>query len=588
MRKHYAMFGFVSLMLVVLPVFALGTRTLGTPPTIESFVVSPEEVFNDGEGNLTFTITVGGGENITDVILDLTPLGGVEVSLEGTGGVYSTYYVVPKDTAPGEYNITVTVRDNESEEATAWVIVTVLQYNRPPEVSAGFTGEITLQEDSGDYQMALDEVFYDPDEDELSYTLYYAGEEKGESFGTEIADVALTGEGRNLTITPRENAYGTLNFTVRASDGEYYVDADINLTVTPVNDPPTASINELLLPTEVETGTSVAFLGSGEDPDGDELNFTWQSSLQGVLGYGSSILAELTEVGLHNITLTVSDGEYEAKDWVYINVTPKPSLYSLTEGDVNKDYTDPEEDEIWWETSGSDYIYHRDGKPSFDIVRITSTKEGDNMMIRVTFRGTPEENSTAYTVYFVKPSFREEEFDKSIPDEPIPDFDEYFFAVTKEEFPYQVEGNDIVFTIPLIDIEYNGISNGTRFELFVTAYEMEGLLEGGVLDTAGYGAIAHEVKEGERQESFIGSLLESLRNLIIICVAGIVIVVLLIVVVVFVLRKKGGGGRPTSPEYSQPPSEGSGAPPAPPGPLNETEGNVWESPPPEQSAGPSS
>ncbi|OYT50032.1 hypothetical protein B6U83_00940 [Thermoplasmatales archaeon ex4484_36] len=176
-----------------------------------------------------------------------------------------------------EYNITVTVRDNESEEATAWVIVTVLQYNRPPEVSAGFTGEITLQEDSGDYQMALDEVFYDPDEDELSYTLYYAGEEKGESFGTEIADVALTGEGRNLTITPRENAYGTLNFTVRASDGEYYVDADINLTVTPVNDPPTASINELLLPTEVETGTSVAFLGSGEDPDGDELNFTWQS-----------------------------------------------------------------------------------------------------------------------------------------------------------------------------------------------------------------------------------------------------------------------------------------------------------------------
>ncbi|OYT50031.1 hypothetical protein B6U83_00935, partial [Thermoplasmatales archaeon ex4484_36] len=79
-------------------------------------------------------------------------------------------------------------------------------------------------------------------------------------------------------------------------------------------------------------------------------------------------------------------------------MTPKPSLYSLTEGDVNKDYTDPEEDEIWWETSGSDYIYHRDGKPSFDIVRITSTKEGDNMMIRVTFRGTPEENSTAYTV----------------------------------------------------------------------------------------------------------------------------------------------------------------------------------------------
>lgn len=582
MRKNYLLFGIVAFMLSVLSFLAAGTRTPGTPPAIESFTASPEEVLNDGEGNITFTVTVGGSENITDVILDLTPLGGGLVSLEGTGGEYSTFYVVPRDTPPGEYNITVTVRDNESEEATAWAVVIVLQYNRPPEVLAGFESQITLQEDSPDYQLALVEVFSDPDGEDLSYTLFYGGEEKGESFTTDLAEVSLTDGGSNLTISLQENAYGTLNFTIRASDGEYYVDADINLTVTPVNDPPTASIDENLLPTEVEVGTMVALLGSGEDPDGDELNFTWTSSLQGHLGYGRSILVELTEMGLHNITLTVSDGEYEAEDWVLINVTPKPSPYTLTEGDVTREYTDPEEDEIWWETSGSNYIYHKDGKPSFDILRIRSTKEGDNMVIRVTFRGRPEENSTAYSVYFVKPSFREEEFDKSLPSEPTPDYDDYFFLITADEYAYSVEGNDIVFTIPLKDIEYNGISNGTRFELFVTAHEMSGLFEEGVLDTAGYGAIAHPVEEGETHESFFGGLLEGLRNLIIIiCVAAVVIIIVVIVLLVFlVFRKRGGGAAPPT---VQVPPPGEGMPPSPPGPMESTEGesggSVWGTPP---------
>jgi hypothetical protein len=50
------------------------------------------------------------------------------------------------------------------------------------------------------------------------------------------------------------------------------------------------------------------------DPDtqhGQELNFTWTSNSSGLLGYGSSLTVRLLEPGVHVLTVTVTDGEFE-------------------------------------------------------------------------------------------------------------------------------------------------------------------------------------------------------------------------------------------------------------------------------------
>ena len=77
----------------------------------------------------------------------------------------------------------------------------------------------------------------------------------------------------------------------------------------PVNNNPIAVINSPQTGSNYESDKIIQFSSQGSmDPDGDELLFTWSSSLDGELYTTPSFFAEsfLTD-GVHLITLTVSD-----------------------------------------------------------------------------------------------------------------------------------------------------------------------------------------------------------------------------------------------------------------------------------------
>jgi len=90
--------------------------------------------------------------------------------------------------------------------------------------------------------------------------------------------------------------------------------------------------------------------GVCSDPDapfGQVLNFTWTSSIVGLLGHGASLTLSLREVGLHTITLTVTDGEYQVTDTVTVEVIPR------NDGDPGTDPgTDPGDETAGQGTSG--------------------------------------------------------------------------------------------------------------------------------------------------------------------------------------------------------------------------------------------
>ncbi|MDG6224016.1 MAG: Ig-like domain-containing protein [Candidatus Thermoplasmatota archaeon] len=101
-----------------------------------------------------------------------------------------------------------------------------LSRNLPPYISG--SPQITMDEDTQDSSLDLSSIFVDPDDDPLSFSVVSSGPLTAEV----LAD-------NRLSITPPENAFGSFNVTVSASDGvNDPVHLVIPVTVISVDDPP--------------------------------------------------------------------------------------------------------------------------------------------------------------------------------------------------------------------------------------------------------------------------------------------------------------------------------------------------------------
>jgi hypothetical protein len=106
----------------------------------------------------------------------------------------------------------------------------------------------------------------------------------------------------------------------------------ISITVRNVNDPPTVPM--LVLPqnhTIVEEGTNVTFSVDVLDPDtamGQVLTVTWVSNVSGIIRSLTSnhtlmFITDRLPVGVHRITVTVTDGQYVREAWLELTITAK-------------------------------------------------------------------------------------------------------------------------------------------------------------------------------------------------------------------------------------------------------------------------
>jgi pullulanase-type alpha-1,6-glucosidase len=249
------------------------------PVAFDSEVSTPEDtpvviplIASDADGqSLNFAVT--------------QPAAGV-VTLIGATATYT-----PPVDFNGQTTFTFLASDGLALSNSATVTVTVTPVNDAPVANAA---SFTTAEDA-----AVNIVLSgsDVDGDSLSYTVL-----------SQPSHGALSGAAPNLLYTPDADYHGSDSFTFRVSDGQADSEpATVSITVTPVNDAPTA--NDQTLTTEEDTPLDI--LLTGNDVDGDALDFSVTTNpVHGVLS-GSAPTLTYTPAPNYNgddsFTFTVCD-----------------------------------------------------------------------------------------------------------------------------------------------------------------------------------------------------------------------------------------------------------------------------------------
>jgi hypothetical protein len=156
----------------------------------------------------------------------------------------------------GTANITVTVDDgNDGGTDDETFVLTVTAQNDAPELAA-----IGVQSTNEDTPLDITLSATDVDEDVLTYTA-----------SSDEENVTAAVNGTTLTLTPADNWSGTANITVTVSDLFLTDEDSFALTVTPVNDVPTA-------PT-LSTPEDDSVIMINNTNSSDSTIFTWEASI---------------------------------------------------------------------------------------------------------------------------------------------------------------------------------------------------------------------------------------------------------------------------------------------------------------------
>ena len=360
---------------------------------------APELLAN---ATLTFTLTVNdgtsNGTDTVDIIIradndapsasagdDQTVAEGAAVSLSGSGTdpesqnlTYSWAQTAgspnvtltgattktPSFTAPNvvanvTLTFTLTVNDGTSN-GTDTVDITIVADNDAPTANAGMNQTV----DEGD-AVSLSGSGIDPESGALTYSWTQTG-------GSPT--VTLTGATTQTPsfTAPNVVANVTLTFTLTVNDGVLNGTDTVEITVRGDNDAPTA---EAGMNQTVAEGAAVSLSGSGTDPEGQSLTYSWAQTagspnvtLTGATTKTPSFTApELLANATLTFTLTVGDGNSTDTDTVEITITADndaPSANAGTDKTVNEGDTvslsgsgiDPESQSLtysWAQTGGS-------------------------------------------------------------------------------------------------------------------------------------------------------------------------------------------------------------------------------------------
>jgi PKD repeat protein len=215
--------------------------------------------------------------------------------------------------APGEYNITLTVADAAGNEDTDWVVVTVID-DEPPVADAGedpegvVVGETVILNGSGS------------SDNYLIATYTWVIDDDG-------TDVILDG----MEVEYAFMAEGDYTATLTVTDFADNTDSDVVIIrVGPVNAPPVANAG---FDQKVEEGDTVTFDGSDSSDDVGIEEYTWtfeyDDETKTLTGESPEFVFKIP--GTYIVTLNVTDAEGEwDTDTVVIVVEEKPATF-LTE-----------------------------------------------------------------------------------------------------------------------------------------------------------------------------------------------------------------------------------------------------------------
>jgi hypothetical protein len=178
------------------------------------------------------------------------------------------------------------------------VTVTVTAVNDPPNAVADTA---TVVEDSSNNQ--IDVLLNDDDIDGDTLTVVAVS---SPSYGSASFDDDF------VYYTPDANYYGSDQFSYTISDGNGGNDtANVYISVTPVNDPPSAVDDSATVP-EDSTDNQIDVLANDNDVDGDDLDITGVTvPLHGTATYTTSYVYYTPDTnynGSDQFSYTISDG----------------------------------------------------------------------------------------------------------------------------------------------------------------------------------------------------------------------------------------------------------------------------------------
>ncbi|MBL8788063.1 MAG: tandem-95 repeat protein, partial [Deltaproteobacteria bacterium] len=212
----------------------------------------------------------------------------------------------------GTTSFTYTISDGKGGTATATVNVTVNAINHPP---VARNDAITVAEDSG--ATIVDVLANDTEPDGQAMTVTAV---------TQPQNGSVTLVNGVVRFTPNADFSGQTSFGYTVSDAlGKTASATVNVTVTPVNDPPVA-VNDTLTVAEDAAATIVNVLANDRDADNDTLTVTSVTQPQnGVVSLNGGVVRFTPLANFNGTTTfnyTVSDGQTTANATVTVTVTP--------------------------------------------------------------------------------------------------------------------------------------------------------------------------------------------------------------------------------------------------------------------------
>jgi hypothetical protein len=268
-----------------------GTLRLLAAVAPNSAPVAPDVALTldeDSTTNATLTATDADGDALTFTVLTPPTRG----ALTGTAPNF-TY--TPAPNVHGQDSFTYRAQDAEEESNVATVSLQILPVNDAP---TGIAGTFTLNQGAS---LEIPLAGTDADDDPLTFSIITPP-----SHGT------LNGTPPLVSYTPSALFSGTDRLVFAVSDGTIASTAEITLTVTRVNQPPTAHSQALSTGQDLPVNLTL----EGTDPDGDLLTYTVLTSpTHGTLtGPAPHLLYSPASgfSGTDNFSFRVSDGEADS------------------------------------------------------------------------------------------------------------------------------------------------------------------------------------------------------------------------------------------------------------------------------------
>ena len=269
--------------------FSIGVNEVNTAPEI-AFI---DDQFTNEEVLFSYQVTVTDPDDppLTKTYSLIDPPSGASISSSGL-----ITWTPTEAQGPEQYTITVRVDDNGNPSLSDSMsfLIDVAEVNVPP--SAPTPQDITTNEDtsiSGNLGIS------DPDDTSFTFTFTQSP----------LGTLTISPDG-SYTFTPAPNANGSDTIVVDIFDGTTTIQVTLDISITPVNDPPIA-IDDVAT-TTTSLPATINVLDNDSDVDNDTLtidSFTQGTSGSVVLvGTALKYTANSGFSGLDSFQYTISDG----------------------------------------------------------------------------------------------------------------------------------------------------------------------------------------------------------------------------------------------------------------------------------------